>query len=134
VRVVDGSVVAWLLVTTNNVVRNLERSKRRYRAALSRLPKPSWQDEQPDHADSVGERIDREQRDARVRQAFARLSKADQDVITLCVIEGLTQTQAAAALGVPDGTVKSRLSRAKKRLAELNEDEDQAMSTAGGGK
>ncbi|WP_291037760.1 sigma-70 family RNA polymerase sigma factor [Herbiconiux sp.] len=140
VRVVDGSVVAWLLVTTNNVVRNLERSKRRYRAALSRLPKPSWREEQPDHADSVDERIDQEARDARVRQAFARLSKADQDVITLCVIEGLTQAQAAAALGVPDGTVKSRLSRAKKRLAELNGEngengeENLTMSTAGGGK
>ncbi|MCS5713508.1 sigma-70 family RNA polymerase sigma factor [Herbiconiux sp. CPCC 205716] len=134
VRVVDGSVVAWLLVTTNNVVRNLARSKRRYRAALARLPRPSWRDEQPDHADSVGDRIDGEARDARVRRAFARLSQADQDVIPLCVLEGLTQTQAAAVLGVPDGTVKSRLSRAKARLASLTAENEEALSTAGGGK
>ncbi|SDZ15660.1 RNA polymerase sigma factor, sigma-70 family [Herbiconiux ginsengi] len=134
VRLVDGSVMPWLLVTTNNVVRNVERGKRRYRAALSRLPKPSLHDEQPDHAESVGERIDQDARDAQVRRAFSSLSKADQDVITLCVIEGLTQAQAAAALGVPDGTVKSRLSRAKKRLADLNSDGFNTMSTVGGGK
>jgi len=134
VRVVDGSVIAWLLVTTNNVVRNLERSKRRYRAALSRLPQPSPRDDQPDPADAVGERIDQEARDTQVRQAFGRLSKADQDVITLCVIEGLTQAQAAKALGVPPGTVKSRLSRAKKRLTDLNGDGLVAMSSVGGGK
>jgi RNA polymerase sigma-70 factor (ECF subfamily) len=100
------------------VVRNVERSKRRYRAAISRLPLPSDRDDHPDLAEGVAERLDREARDARVRTAFVRLSKSDQDVITLCVLEELTQTQAAEVLGVPLGTVKSRLSRAKKRLAQ----------------
>ncbi|WP_143466114.1 RNA polymerase sigma factor, partial [Leifsonia sp. NCR5] len=59
------------------------------------------------------------ERDRKVRDAFAKLSRQDQDVITLCVLEELTTSQAAQALGVPDGTVKSRLSRARKRLAEL---------------
>lgn len=133
VRVVEGSVIAWLLVTTNNVVRNFERSKRRYRAALSRLPQPSPRDDQPDHAESVGDRIDQEARSARLRESFVRLSKPDQDVITLCVIEGLTQRQAAEALGVPEGTVKSRLSRAKKKLANDSGDLITATGTVGGG-
>ncbi len=38
VRLVDGSVLAWLLVTTTNLGRNAARSRRRYRQFLDRLP------------------------------------------------------------------------------------------------
>ncbi|MGA1837363.1 sigma-70 family RNA polymerase sigma factor [Herbiconiux sp. 11R-BC] len=130
VRVVDGSVIGWLLVTTNNVVHNLERSRRRYRAALERLPLPRI-DEQPDHADAVGERLDRAGRDERVRSAFASLSAADQNVITLCVLEELSMSEAAEVLGVPAGTVKSRLSRAKSRLAGLTGADETGIDATG---
>ncbi len=116
VRVVDGSIIGWLLVTTTYTVRNHTRSLRRYRSALGKLPAPRPQD---DHADHVDDALDGFERDRKVRDAFAKLSRQDQDVITLCVLEELTTSQAAQALGVPDGTVKSRLSRARKRLAEL---------------
>jgi RNA polymerase sigma-70 factor (ECF subfamily) len=119
VRVVDGSIVGWLLVTTNYVARNFVRSLRRYREAMDRLPAPSAAD---DHAAEVDARLDRASGDRRVRDAFSRLSKNDQDVITLCVLQELTTGQTAAALGVPVGTVKSRLSRAKSRLAALTGD------------
>ncbi|WP_382310067.1 RNA polymerase sigma factor [Herbiconiux sp. UC225_62] len=133
VRVVDASVIGWLLVTTNNVVRNLARSRRRHRELLERIPRPSLTDDAPDHAEVVGERIDHADRDAKVRSAFARLAKADQDVITLCVLEELTTGQAAAVLGVPVGTVKSRLSRAKQRFsAHTTELLGQSTSPAGG--
>lgn len=117
VRVVDGSVIGWLLVATNNVVRNLTRSNRRYRAMLDRIPAPSPTDDERDHAERVDERLDQEARNAEVRASFARLSRADQDVITLCVLEELSTAQAARVLGIPAGTVKSRLSRAKQRFA-----------------
>jgi RNA polymerase sigma-70 factor (ECF subfamily) len=44
-------------------------------------------------------------------------------VFTLCVWEGLDATTAAEALGVAVGTVRSRLSRARKRLRKLTERE-----------
>ncbi|MDR6970093.1 sigma-70 family RNA polymerase sigma factor [Leifsonia shinshuensis] len=116
VRVVDGSIIGWLLVTTTYTVRNHHRSLRRYRSALSKLPMPGPQD---DHAGRVDDAIDGSARDRQVREVFSRLSRQDQDVITLCIMEGLTTAQAAQSLGVPEGTVKSRLSRARKRLAEL---------------
>ncbi|ARJ06542.1 siderophore-interacting protein [Cnuibacter physcomitrellae] len=115
VRVVDGSIVAWLLVTTNFVVRNQARSVRRYREALQRIPVPAAS-EQPDETADVDERLDNSSRDTQVRAAFARLSPNDQDVITLCLLEELPMEQAAAVLKVPVGTVKSRLSRARQRL------------------
>jgi RNA polymerase sigma-70 factor (ECF subfamily) len=52
-------------------------------------------------------------------RAFQRLPRPDQDVLGLCVWEELTYEQAALALGVPVGTVRSRLSRARARLREL---------------
>lgn len=116
VRLVDGSIIGWLLVTTNYAARNHARGARRYRNALSKLPPPP---PQADHAPAVDETLDGANRGRQVREAFAKLSKRDQDVITLCVLEELTTAQAAAALGVPEGTVKSRLSRARARLTEL---------------
>jgi len=116
VRVVDGSIIGWLLVTTTFTVRNHSRSLRRYRIALAKLPSAPSQD---DHAPGIDDAIDASGRDQQMRTAFAKLSKRDQDVISLCILEELTATQAAEALGVPEGTVKSRLSRARKRLAEL---------------
>jgi RNA polymerase sigma-70 factor (ECF subfamily) len=116
VRVVDGSVIGWLLVTTTYVVRNHIRSVRRYRTALMKLPAPT---PQGDHAPGVEDALDASGRDRQVREAFKRLNKKYQDVITLCILEELTATQAARVLGVPEGTVKSRLSRARQRLAQL---------------
>lgn len=116
VRVVEGTILPWLLVTTNYVVRNHTRSLNRYRNALAKLPQPETQ---ADHSTEVDEAIDNVKRDRRVRDAFAGLSPRDQDVITLCVLEELPLAEAATALGIPVGTVKSRLSRAKRKLGSL---------------
>ena len=53
---------------------------------------------------------------ARLRAALGRLRPPDRDVLLLCVWQGLTYAEAAVALGVPVGTVRSRLSRARARL------------------
>ncbi|MGV8881559.1 MAG: RNA polymerase sigma factor [Rhodoglobus sp.] len=105
VRVVNDSVLPWLLVTATNVASNINRSARRYRALLDRLPKSEW----------VGDPLS-ESDDAEAVAALARLSRADRRVVVLCVLEGFSEREAAEALGVPQGTVKSRLSRAKQRL------------------
>ena len=118
-REVDGSVVGWLLVTTNYVFRNFTRSSRRYRLALQHLPAP---ENAPDHSVSVDDRIDSDARRAALRAALATLPRRDQDVVTLCVLEELSTTEAAEALGIAPGTVKSRLSRAKARLSALLSD------------
>jgi len=106
VRLVEGSVLPWLLVTATHSAQNLSRGIRRYRSLLQRLPVGS---DVPDHAerDEGGPASD----------ALAALSLADRQVIVLCVLEGFSTNEAAVALGVPPGTVKSRLSRAKQRLA-----------------
>jgi RNA polymerase sigma factor (sigma-70 family) len=106
VRFVDGSMLPWLLVTATNSARNLARGSRRYRAMLERLPVDPHQDDRAF-----------DQADTEAHDALQRLSLADQRILTLCVLEELSEKDAAAVLGIPQGTVKSRLSRAKARLA-----------------
>ncbi len=53
-----------------------------------------------------------------VQRALAGLSVANRQVVVLRFFAGLTEQQTADALGIPTGTVKSRLSRAFAQLAE----------------
>lgn len=53
-----------------------------------------------------------------VRQAFAGLSRRDREILSLVDILGLSYAEAAEALGVPAGTVMSRLSRARRAMIE----------------
>lgn len=103
VRLVNDSVLPWLLVTATNVASNTNRGARRYRALLAALPAP------PEH-------VERDEDDSDALHALEGLSLADRRVVALCVLEGYSEREAADALGVPPGTVKSRLSRAKARL------------------
>ncbi len=104
VHLVDGSPLPWLLATVANVARNLERSSRRYRAALGRLEAPGDR-AAPAAGDESG-----------VLAALRRLSERDQGVLVLAVLEGYSERETAEALGIAPGTVKSRLARAKARL------------------
>lgn len=104
VRVVDGSPLPWLLTTVANTARNVDRSRRRYRALLARTPVAAPVDA-PVADDESG-----------VLAALAQLSSTERNVVVLVVLEGYSERDAAAALGIPVGTVKSRLSRAKARL------------------
>lgn len=54
-----------------------------------------------------------------VLQAMGQLSESDRAVLALVCIEGLSYKDSAATLGVPMGTVMSRLARARHRLHEL---------------
>jgi RNA polymerase sigma factor (sigma-70 family) len=117
VRIEREDALPWLLGVATNVVRNSWRSQRRYRAALVRLPRERGED----FAARVDERLDDERQMRAVLRALGKLSRPDQDVLALCVWEGLSYEQAALALDMPLGTVRSRLSRARSRLRELTQ-------------
>lgn len=117
VQLEQDDAIPWLLGVATNVIRNARRSQRRFRAALERLPR----EHAADFAVDVDERLDDERQMRAALRALQRLSRADQDVLALCVWEEFTYEQAALALGTPVGTVRSRLSRARARLRELTE-------------
>jgi RNA polymerase sigma-70 factor (ECF subfamily) len=110
-----GSVLPWLLGIATNTARNAARARRRHAAAMSRLPDLAYE---PDFADDLAGRLDDAGRARAVQDALAALRRPEREVVALCVYAGLDYASAAAALGVPVGTVRSRLSRAKKRLRD----------------
>ena len=123
-----GSLRPWLLGIAVNVTRNAARASRRHQAALGRLPPAAAI---PDFADDLAGRIDDAARLMAVRSAMARLRRGEQEVLVLCVWSGLDYAAAAEALGVPVGTVRSRLSRARTKLAKLAAADQAQAHTAG---
>jgi len=67
--------------------------------------------------------LERKERRDRVQQALADLNPDHRAVVVLRWIDGLSTKEAAATLGIPEGTVMSRLSRAMDRLAVTLKDE-----------
>jgi RNA polymerase sigma factor (sigma-70 family) len=109
-----GSLRPWVLGIALNVTRNMSRAERRHRAAMQRLPPDRGM---PDIADDVASRLDDAARLEEVRKALLQLRRADREVLVLCVWSGLEYAAAAQVLGVPVGTVRSRLARARRKLA-----------------
>jgi RNA polymerase sigma factor (sigma-70 family) len=110
-----GSLRPWLLGIALNVTRNLSRAARRHQAAMDRIPHPR---PVPDFADDLAGRLDNAAELRHVLGALDRLRSGERDVIVLCVWSGLDYAAAARALGVPVGTVRSRLSRARDKLRQ----------------
>ncbi|MEW1694201.1 RNA polymerase sigma factor [Streptomyces sp. NPDC091278] len=110
----------WLMGIAVNVLRNTSRAARRHQAALGRLPA---RDTVPDFSDEIVGRMADADQLAAAQSALKKLRRTEREVFTLCVWSGLGYAEAAAALGVPVGTVRSRLSRARKRLRGLAEQE-----------
>ncbi len=65
----------------------------------------------------AGDELDRVRDIERVRAAVYDLPRAHREVVALCDLEELPYATAAAILGCPIGTVRSRLSRARALLA-----------------
>ncbi len=114
VRVVDGSVLPWLLVTTTNISRNLTRGIRRYRALIASLPRAT---EMRSSEDLALETIEEIRLAAKVREAMGTLPPADAALIALTAFERYSPAQAAAALGITEGAARTRLHRAQVRIA-----------------
>jgi len=99
---------AWLFTVMHNVYVNQIRAAREMveldEAALEGIS-----------ADPQGDRLD--MRD--LERALHRLPAEQRQVLLLVALEDMSYDEAARALGVPIGTVMSRLSRARERLRAL---------------
>ncbi|WP_405012528.1 RNA polymerase sigma factor [Kitasatospora sp. NBC_01539] len=112
-----GSLRPWLLGVATNLARNHCRSNRRYRAAAAAAAAAVAP--VPDHADEVVGRLDDRRRIAVTLAQLSTLRRPEREVLLLCLSENLEYAEAAQVLGIPVGTVRSRLSRARAKLRKL---------------
>jgi RNA polymerase sigma factor (sigma-70 family) len=115
VRIEPDAVRAWLLGVAVNSLRTHWRSRRRHAAALARLRVDRAES---DESDRAAERLDAAARLRAARNALAGLRREERDVLTLIAWGELDYDGVAVALGIPVGTVRSRLSRARRRLRD----------------
>lgn len=111
------SAVPLLLGVASNVLRQHRRGRRRHTAALERMrdatpPNPSG------HEDEAIARLDAMRRLRDAGGAVRALPHREREVLALVAWAELTYEETAAALGIPVGTVRSRLARARARLGD----------------
>ena len=68
------------------------------------------------HADLVAAQVTAQAMNSLLATGLAELSGGDRDVLLLIAWEGLAYDEVAVALGIPVGTVRSRLNRARKKV------------------
>jgi RNA polymerase sigma-70 factor (ECF subfamily) len=108
-----GSLQIWMGRMTRNLLIDNYRRKRHDRITGKLLKDPPASDSRPDRLLAV-----RELR-GHLDAALRKLPPGLRQVVVLREIEDLEYRQIAHTLGIPEGTVKSRLNRARTELARL---------------
>jgi RNA polymerase sigma-70 factor (ECF subfamily) len=106
-----SSALPWLLGIATNVIAKRRTDEQRW---LRRGPADPTASDLTDDADA---RLDVQRLAPWLRGALEQLRRGDRDALVLSVIGELSTEDVASALGIPPGTVKSRLNRARRILA-----------------
>jgi RNA polymerase sigma factor (sigma-70 family) len=114
----------WLYgIAANLIARHRRAETRRYRA----LARAAVADAVAGHAERVDGRVDAEALRGRLAAALLEIAHRDREVLLLVAWAQLTPEEAAHALGIPAGTARSRLHRARRllraALADTGEDD-----------
>lgn len=116
----------WLYGIATKLIARQQRGEERFLRALRRtgvdpLPEPM--------ADTVLNRVAAQEEERRLAGALAGLSRGDRDVLLLVAWGDLGYEETAQALGVPVGTVRSRLHRARRKVRAALGGEDPTTET-----
>ena len=120
----DAPFRPWLLTIVANEARNRRRSASRREMLALRAPETALAGTGFEPSPEAG-LLATERRTA-LLESIGRLPEPDRDVIAFRYLLELSEAETAAALGVPVGTAKSRLSRAMDRLRAIVANEDWA--------
>ena len=105
---------SWLYkLTANAAVDHLRREKRRPAAV------PLENAGEPADPHTPQEELERRELHRAVQQALDRLTPEHREVLLLRQMQGLSYQEIGAALSLEEGTVKSRISRAKRQLRTI---------------
>ena len=108
----------WLLgIATRRLGRHRDLERRWLRARTA--PYAAGEPDETSRGDDIDARLDAARVAPDLANALAQLRRKDRDPLLLHVIGGLQYDEIAAALELPIGTVRSRISRARTRLAGI---------------
>ncbi len=115
-----GSVAAWLTMIARSRALDLvrARSRRDKLAASAAASGVEAGPATPEHGSSPADRTEEDERRRMVRQAIESLSPPQRQAIELAFFEGLSQSEIAARLNEPLGTVKTRVRLGMQKLRE----------------
>ncbi|MFJ2031149.1 RNA polymerase sigma factor [Streptosporangium sp. NPDC087985] len=108
-----ASVRSWLYGIATNLIGKHRRVEVRTLRALGRH---GLDPDTPGHEERVAVQVSAESLRPSLATALAGLHRRDRDVLLLVALAGLSHEEIATALGIPYGTVGSRLNRARKKL------------------
>jgi RNA polymerase sigma-70 factor (ECF subfamily) len=111
----------WLYGIASNLVLHERRRFARYLAAVDRVETEVSRQARDGGLEAADRRLDAPRDWERMRAALLALNDTDRELLLLVSWDELSYEDAAAVLGLPVGTVRSKLHRAKARLRELLE-------------
>jgi RNA polymerase sigma factor (sigma-70 family) len=103
----------WLYGIASNLIARHHRAEVRQYRALARTATGEIAESDTDR---VVTRLDAEAHRGPLMAALAKIAGGDRDVLLLVAWAELTSEEAGEALGIPAGTARSRLHRARKKL------------------
>jgi RNA polymerase sigma-70 factor (ECF subfamily) len=126
-----GHVRAWLYGIATNLIRRHRRDEERKYRALGRVDALQRASADDDHDDRIVARVTAlgVQRD--LAAALRSLRAGDRDVLLLVALADLSYAEVATALGIAEGTVASRLNRARKAVRAALGGEDPTREQIG---
>jgi RNA polymerase sigma-70 factor (ECF subfamily) len=126
----DRPLLPWLLAIARSRFRDMARSRRSHvRLDEERESGPR---DLPDPAPASDDLSDRRERYEQLWRALDRLSEHHRSVLLLKDVSDLSYAEVAAILGVPVGTVGSRVHLARRALRDALAERDEPVSASGG--
>lgn len=99
------AMISWASAVTARIAARVDRADRRQRGTVT-----------PVEPEGLSSRVDQDPLE--VADVLARLPTRDHALLVLRDLQGLSEREVAETLGVPVGTVKSRVHRARRRFRE----------------
>ena len=120
----ESSFSTWLYKLTSNLCIDFLRKEKRRKAVAITVSLDDDQDESPpvevpDHRFTPEAEVERRELRAAMSRALKTMSEEHRQILILREVEGLSYTEIAQLLDVEEGTVKSRLARARISLRNI---------------